>query len=697
MANMLLKRIKDWETSINSFRTGDVIPVDGPDGTAKMNKDDLLRETAENAVNSGVAASRVNANNVELSDMGKANKIVSLAFDFGDWELGSVSSSGSDVASTTRIRTALIAGGASSKHIFVNIPSGYYLLMACTNTLYKVDWTNGEGVEFTIPRNQSVRFALKKSDESDLSLEIPNLVFAKSGVNCVGDDTKDLSDVLKMVEAATGKEIINPVATDSSLLSNIVFKRAKTWRYVNALQKRCYSLHTKNLGAKYHLSNEFLLHSYSSGNSFSINSNGEAVITSSSANAESSLHIGGFNPYYFYELDCDFGAGKTAGIEFPNEDFSDVIRVTCEGTAVRVVRIVSGVETELDTFTASETPERLYVHYNGLNVNISVGYGNIFAYLGYTACDMRDFADYKSRRFGVYAKLDASESITIKDVWGGISSGTGQADPVVCHRKNGEPYVKNGKLYLTMTFRGYENPMMSGACICTLDIDTYELEIIGHLYGVTAGDKLYHMTNSCFLYNDDEDAFYFFGLIFDLNNHYEYYAKLEEQDIGSSLYLQYTNLGLGANKESFDVVYDATLKKWTALYCDLADDYKTKLAYADELLGTYVVQASTTATNTTASRWVVVGSTKKAVMGGNLQTMAIYSDMLTYEGEMNVPEKLNGNRMWCTVVPVRVGNFTKYLMLSFDRGNFTGSYSYGTIGVFESDIIKKGSEYEYIG
>ena len=45
-------RIKDWATSITSFRTGDVIPVDGPNGTAKMGKDDLLRETAENALDS---------------------------------------------------------------------------------------------------------------------------------------------------------------------------------------------------------------------------------------------------------------------------------------------------------------------------------------------------------------------------------------------------------------------------------------------------------------------------------------------------------------------------------------------------------------------------------------------------------------------------------------------------------------------
>lgn len=39
---MLFKRIKDWKTSITSFRTGDCIPVDGPSGTAKMDKDDFL-------------------------------------------------------------------------------------------------------------------------------------------------------------------------------------------------------------------------------------------------------------------------------------------------------------------------------------------------------------------------------------------------------------------------------------------------------------------------------------------------------------------------------------------------------------------------------------------------------------------------------------------------------------------------------
>lgn len=52
---MAFKRIKDWATSIASFRSGDVIPVDGPSGTAKMGKDDLLKETAQNALAGNVA------------------------------------------------------------------------------------------------------------------------------------------------------------------------------------------------------------------------------------------------------------------------------------------------------------------------------------------------------------------------------------------------------------------------------------------------------------------------------------------------------------------------------------------------------------------------------------------------------------------------------------------------------------------
>ena len=42
--------VHNLPTTITAFRTGDYIAVDGTNGTAKMSKDDLLRETAENAL-----------------------------------------------------------------------------------------------------------------------------------------------------------------------------------------------------------------------------------------------------------------------------------------------------------------------------------------------------------------------------------------------------------------------------------------------------------------------------------------------------------------------------------------------------------------------------------------------------------------------------------------------------------------------
>lgn len=48
--SILFKRIKDWATSITAFRTGDVIPVDGPSGTAKMTTDNLLQLMAKNTL-----------------------------------------------------------------------------------------------------------------------------------------------------------------------------------------------------------------------------------------------------------------------------------------------------------------------------------------------------------------------------------------------------------------------------------------------------------------------------------------------------------------------------------------------------------------------------------------------------------------------------------------------------------------------
>lgn len=63
MAN---KRISQLTNTITAFRTGDYIAVDGTSGTAKMKKDDLLKETAKSALSKVIA---VNENLLDLSEL----------------------------------------------------------------------------------------------------------------------------------------------------------------------------------------------------------------------------------------------------------------------------------------------------------------------------------------------------------------------------------------------------------------------------------------------------------------------------------------------------------------------------------------------------------------------------------------------------------------------------------------------------
>ena len=76
--SMLFKRIKDWATSITAFRTGDVIPVDGPNGTAKMGKDDLLKSTSGLKENKSGTISTHTYN--LLTYTGNVGDVVGIAF-----------------------------------------------------------------------------------------------------------------------------------------------------------------------------------------------------------------------------------------------------------------------------------------------------------------------------------------------------------------------------------------------------------------------------------------------------------------------------------------------------------------------------------------------------------------------------------------------------------------------------------------
>jgi len=89
-------KVKDISTSISQFRNGDVIPVDGPNGPAKMPKDDLLKETAQNALAGNVTpafdATRTSENPYKAGEsVTYEGKIYTFSVDhYGAWSTSDV-------------------------------------------------------------------------------------------------------------------------------------------------------------------------------------------------------------------------------------------------------------------------------------------------------------------------------------------------------------------------------------------------------------------------------------------------------------------------------------------------------------------------------------------------------------------------------------------------------------------------------
>ena len=116
-------RIKDLETSITSFRTGDVIPVDGPSGTAKMNKEDLL-----NVVHEGMNTACCAISYTSTSFTSKHHTYISCSsgerflfvFDKSDW-------SASEYTSGSQIIFEIVAtdeSGATRSLYYVSADQG---------------------------------------------------------------------------------------------------------------------------------------------------------------------------------------------------------------------------------------------------------------------------------------------------------------------------------------------------------------------------------------------------------------------------------------------------------------------------------------------------------------------------------------------------------------------------------------------
>lgn len=407
------------------------------------------------------------------------------------------------------------------------------------------------------------------------------------------------------------------------------------------------------------------------------------------------VRVGAFHPFYSYEADFDaVPPTGSVGICFFANDWKS--RLVISRKAGEISAVLDGSELKTCSCEAGERSS-LRVQYTGQRFHVFAtgGEDSQPQLLMSIPCDKSSSDMPVKWSWGVYAEGCAGARLSRAQSF--LSCGTGQADPQVIQNSDGTPFIRDGRLYLCMTTRGFELIPDSYQGVYSLGLTGYDLRLEGALFfcendGILHG---YHATKVV----RHENEWLLLTTTHGGTKHTLAWAKTDADILHGIHYLECSELDFphndkassGFNAEDPDFFYDAKAKRWRLAYCALKDkSYVTYLCESRKWNGGYRQIAESEQNNNTGIRITTVGGKRYVLSGGTGTTFYIYEyPSLKYAGTFRQEFPNGGFRGWPTIVPVRCGNYERYLWITFDRGAQTGRYSYGTLYFYLSDRMWK--------
>ena len=430
------------------------------------------------------------------------------------------------------------------------------------------------------------------------------------------------------------------------------------------------------------------------------------LVASAEAKEAATLRVGAFHPYLCYEAQfAELDPTDAAGIEFyANNGSGDIIRTIYSDGKIKSLKITNGKESILAEKATSKSDKiNLRLQYTGLRFHLFRIYDDGRAELLYSVKnDMRNIESCTTHSFGVYVAPSQAGQIAITKAQSLLTCGTGQADPQIVQTTDGEPLIRDGRLYVCFTSRGFEQIPDSYQGMYSLDLTSFELRLEGAMffgkgdgimYGFHATKVVYDPQNEEYLVmtttHGDTHTLAYCSTKADLL-HGIHFLECTELDFPHN-YTRGTKAEIKYNTEDPDFFYDAKAKRWRLAYCALKEkSYVTYLCESKNWNGPYVQIAESTKNNNTGIRITTVGGKRYVLSGGSDTTFYIYDyPTLDYLGTFQQQYANGGFRGWPTIVPVPYGNYERYLWITFDRGAQTGRYSYGTLYFYLGDKMWK--------
>ncbi len=334
---------------------------------------------------------------------------------------------------------------------------------------------------------------------------------------------------------------------------------------------------------------------------------------------------------------------------------------------------------------AFNSPNTIRIHLTGKFINILLLKNKDWTILG--SFDVGEYFELRNKNILssfnllVGAKLGQSESITISKIQQYLTSGTAQADPKILHYEDGEPIIKNNKIWVAMTTRGYGTQLYQG--IYAYDLLTKKWEISGTLV-FNKGDGLIRQWAASDVFYDRKSKTWKVFTVSHRDDHMLYWGEVNKDlrygmtEISVSK-LKYQSIN---NEEDPSVIWDNKAEKWRMGICKAKNGYQTILMEADNLEGEWKQINVYKPTSSTGVLIQKIGGKRYVFIGrGNtpcpLEVLS-YPEMKKL-GELNLSEHPKGKNIWPAILPITEKKGTSYYLLTFDRDAWTGPRTYGNI------------------
>lgn len=433
---------------------------------------------------------------------------------------------------------------------------------------------------------------------------------------------------------------------------------------------------------------------------------------SSNKQATATRWVGAFNVFATYDVLINKFEGSGAiGSLFKDSDTDNSISVhinaikgSYQSVNCKLVKEGKQVDTfefELPAAIQSEDQLTLRVQMVAVGANVYVEQYNKTFLLGrfdfVKHFDLRRKDLMQGFEFCVNAEIESNTTVQIKEASAYISPGIGQSDLRIVTYEDGSPYFKNERLWILITVRGggLPHPMQG---VYSLNPSVFDIKFEGIILYDRGDGLLRNDLASNIIYDRNQKKWIGFTTGF---SSYGDPNKTEKKEIlavesskeplqGISI-MKAKTLGLVADYEDPQCIYDSEVKKWRMLLCENHKGYKAVVRESDTWDGKYELIAGPVDVNSTGTQIQTIGNNKYALFGSKDRKVYVYSyPDLKPKGSLNIHrppwDENSGTRIWPNVIPLPEGYPVAYIALMMDRLNFPGmtgdNWTYGALYLY---------------